>query len=852
MKAKHLWITLVACVLLLIPALLATPAQAAESIPEGLEYSISNGEVTITDYTGTATELDIPSEIVGCPVTVIGDTAFQNCESLIGIIIPEGVTVIGYQSFENCINLTDITIPLSVCDFGQIAFLGCTNLQNVYYGGELDDWCRLEFFYARWENSYDNPMTFAENLYLNGKLLAGVVEIPESIECIGTYTFLGCDDITEVIFHENVTRVGVGAFSGCKSLKKIIFKGPQPEYAYYKSAGIPVEEFGEDGCVAHHEDVARYTNVYYNCFYGVTAVAYYPSKYGVCSCKNGFGGDLTWIVYDNINEIDFTYIISNGEVTITDYTGTATELEIPSEIDGYPVTIIESSAFYQCSTLEIVTIPKSVTSMGLDVFYGCRNLKEVWLYCHPNAIIWQTVELDIMPEDCFCDDFPFCGHGRNAEWGTFACMGSYSAATSVYISADYISIDEPKLDENIKLCYLGTTEDGLEYRICSEKVVITKYFGTAAEFMIPESIFDYPVKSITDRAFSGNSALKTLVFSGEAPNISANAFAGAELTIKFPADNASWQDAAMKNYGGTLTWKPYGNPKFTAASLALKDNLNIRFSVDAAAFENGVYNSPKVVFTIGNATQTVDSYTVSEGKYIFVCDNISPSQIGDVVQAELYAIYFDDEVKLQTMEYGVATYCYNMLAKTDDDALRTLLVDLLNYGSSAQKYAGYKTASLSNSQLTEEQKSWGSGEDLELGSVLSTKYLTVNNAKATWKAAGLVLDNSVTMRFRFEADSIDNLSVKIVAAGQEWYVTEFEPDVDKDRQYYAYFSGLSARQMRESVFVTVYEGDTRVSNTLRYSVETYAFNKQNDTNVKLADLVKTMMRYGISAENYLN
>ena len=67
-----------------------------------------------------------------------------------------------------------------------------------------------------------------------------------------------------------------------------------------------------------------------------------------------------------------------------------------------------------------------------------------------------------------------------------------------------------------------------------------------------------------------------------------------------------------------------------------------------------------------------------------------------------------------------------------------------------------------------------------------------------------------------------------------------------------YFSGLSVRQMRESVFVTVYEGSTRVSNTLRYSVETYAHSKLNDTNVKLVDLVKAMMRYGISAENYLN
>ena len=191
-----------------------------------------------------------------------------------------------------------------------------------------------------------------------------------------------------------------------------------------------------------------------------------------------------------------------------------------------------------------------------------------------------------------------------------------------------------------------------------------------------------------------------------------------------------------------------------------------------------------------------------------------------------------------------------MLGKSDDAKLRTLLVDLLNYGSAAQKYAWYKDKTLANAKLTEEQKSWGTQGNPELSSKLNTKAVEVENALVTWKSASLVLETAVTLRYRFAAESIDGLSVKIEAAGQEWTVTQFQAVADKPGQYTFDFSGLSARQMREVVSVTVYQGDTAVSNTLQYSIETYAFNKQNDA--KIGDLVLAMMRYSDSAAAYLN
>ena len=41
-------------------------------------------------------------------VTTIGDSAFENCDSLISVIIPDSVTTIGEKAFAYCPNLTSI------------------------------------------------------------------------------------------------------------------------------------------------------------------------------------------------------------------------------------------------------------------------------------------------------------------------------------------------------------------------------------------------------------------------------------------------------------------------------------------------------------------------------------------------------------------------------------------------------------------------------------------------------------------------------------------------------------------------------------------------------------------------
>jgi hypothetical protein len=177
-------------------------------------------------------------------------------------------------------------------------------------------------------------------------------------------------------------------------------------------------------------------------------------------------------------------------------------------------------------------------------------------------------------------------------------------------------------------------------------------------------------------------------------------------------------------------------------------------------------------------------------------------------------------------------------------------VDLLNYGAAAQKYANYKTDNLANSRLTETQKSWATGELRQLNNVLNTAYQTVANPTVTWKSAGLRLDDAVTIRVKLAAQSIDGLSVKVTGTNIKEITVTCDEFVETEGGYYAYVCGLHAAQMSETVYLTVYEGSTPVSNTLRYSIESYVWKYRTSTENHLGEMLTAMMKYGDAARAY--
>ena len=226
--------------------------------------------------------------------------------------------------------------------------------------------------------------------------------------------------------------------------------------------------------------------------------------------------------------------------------------------------------------------------------------------------------------------------------------------------------------------------------------------------------------------------------------------------------------------------------------------------------------------------------------------------MNDTITATLYATYGDALCHSTELTYRVTQYCYNMLSDSNSSAkLRTLLVDLLRYGAAAQRYTGHNTAALADAMLTAEQAAWGTQSDPALTSVTNPSYAAISQPEVTWEAAGLRLGNGVTMQLYFTAESVEGLTIRITDESGKTRNTLGQGNFVTAAGYcLASYRGINAGQLSDTVYITAYRGGVPVSNTLAYSVESYAYAKQNDGNAELAALVKALMNYGNAARAY--
>ena len=79
------------------------------------------------------------------------------------------------------------------------------------------------------------------------------------------------------------------------------------------------------------------------------------------------------------------YLNDDGTVTICGQKGEEAELEIPSALDNYVVTIIGEEAFQYCGSVKNVVIPTSVTSVLKSAFCNCTHLYSVTI---PDSVIY--------------------------------------------------------------------------------------------------------------------------------------------------------------------------------------------------------------------------------------------------------------------------------------------------------------------------------------------------------------------------------------------------------------------------------------------------------------------------------
>jgi hypothetical protein len=290
--------------------------------------------------------------------------------------------------------------------------------------------------------------------------------------------------------------------------------------------------------------------------------------------------------------------------------------------------------------------------------------------------------------------------------------------------------------------------------------------------------------------------------------------------------------------------------KFYGANVMLQTNLAIGYGVRKTQVD--AYDSVYLKCVMNGVETIVEEYVVSGGVYYFYFRGIAPRSVGDEVVAQFYGIKNGVEYSSTERSYSILEYCQNSLNKISSKTpLGTLLVDLLNYGTAMQTYTKYKTKEPVNGILTDTQKSWGTATDRTLETALDAKYEVIDNPQVSWRGAGLTLNETVAIRYLIAPKAgvdVSRLTLKVkMATGAETIITS---DLFTDKgngTYEIYFDQMNASQMSEMVYATVCMDGVPVSNTARYSVESYAYTNQNSTDTNLAKLVKAMIRYGDSA-----
>lgn len=99
-------------------------------------YTVSNGEATISRYSGTEKDVVIPSELDGYPVTGIGPRTFYS-KSITSVVIPDTVRDIGKAAFQFCDDMESVTLGNNIETIGEYAFYECIKVKSLVLPNSL-------------------------------------------------------------------------------------------------------------------------------------------------------------------------------------------------------------------------------------------------------------------------------------------------------------------------------------------------------------------------------------------------------------------------------------------------------------------------------------------------------------------------------------------------------------------------------------------------------------------------------------------------------------------------------------------------------------------------------------------
>ena len=477
---------------------------------EGLAFS-SNGDGTCYVLgLGTCTDehIVIPEYSPnGDKVIGIGDFAFYQCGSMYSyyntgryalksIVIPEGVTYIGDHAFDGCEMLEKVTLPDSLERVGVHVFptsyihsLKYITYENAkYIGSESNPYLLLL-------DSTDKYITSC-NIHEDTKIIAGAA-------------FYACD-IESIIIPENVDFIGSGVFSDCDSLKHVSISG---SFKYLDGSAFS----GCDNLVLNEYDNAYYLGNDNDPYIflvkakntSITSCEIYSGTKAIGSYAFSSCGSLTAITIPD-------GVVSIGEDAFYDCKSLAS-VNIPDGIE-----IIERSTFYNCDSLTEIIIPDSVIRISPMAFKGCNNLKNVSMsksieyidsYAFDSCSVLENFEIPNSIKSISTSVFDSCHKFSYNKYGGAYYLGNAENPYLVLMSSvtDVMSLME--INGSTKVIAAGafsdcdklksiTIPEGVEY-ICGGA------FGKCESIVLPSSL-----KKLNESMFENSESLETIYFTG--------------------------------------------------------------------------------------------------------------------------------------------------------------------------------------------------------------------------------------------------------------------------------------------------------------------------------------------------
>ena len=339
------------------------------NLPYDLNEVILTSGITDIDYNAfqksTLTHITIPNSVKN-----IGRYAFQYCNSLTNVDISmtgSSLSTISDYAFQYCNDLSQITIPNNVINIGINPFTNCSKLTTINISNDIfsldGSYCLIDisndniisYLIASPDTSYSIPdtvITIGDFAFQNSTYLTNVdiSMTGSSLSSIGNGAFYDCNDLSQITIPNNVQTIDSLAFAYCINLRNV-------DISMTDSSLSSIGSYAFYNC----NDLSQITIPNNVTNIGINPFNYCTSLTTINISNDIFSLDGSRCLIDNSNDNIISYLIASPDTSYS--------------IQDSVKTIGDNA--FQNSTLTQITIPNSVTNIGVGAFNSCNNLTNV-------------------------------------------------------------------------------------------------------------------------------------------------------------------------------------------------------------------------------------------------------------------------------------------------------------------------------------------------------------------------------------------------------------------------------------------------------------------------------------------